>query len=284
MSAGFWAGSLANGEAGITIEFGAADTDGVTWIWRGIDGWDGPPTAGAVAQRAADHGGWHGPQYFAPRPLTLRVSADAPTQAARDAARARLQQAVPVNELATLVYAEPTPKQVYVRRSGSLTEACPTLTSCDFDVGLVAPDHRKYGLDLRAAVIHAPATAGTGITPPLTPPLSPPDAAPPASAEAYNYGNTETRPVVTVTGAVTAPVLANLRTGQAVSYPSLVLATTDTLVVNFDTRQGLLNGAFRPAAPISAWWELLPGTNTIQLSGESDGSGGATITWRDAYL
>jgi hypothetical protein len=284
VSVGFWTGSITYAQAGITVEFGAVDSDGVAWTWRGVDGWDGPPVSGTVAQRAGDHGGWLGPQYHAPRPLTLRVSADAPTQQARDAARARLQQAVPVSDLATLVYGEPTPKQVYVRRSGSLTEECPNLTCCDFTIGLVAPDHRKYGTDERTAVLHAPASAGTGLTPPLVPPLALPDAAPPATADAYNAGNVETRPVATVTGAIAGPTLTNLRTGAAVSYPSLTLAAADTLTVDFDARQGYLNGAFRPATPASAWWELLPGANTIQLSGESDGTAAATVVWRDAYL
>ncbi len=183
-----------------------------------------------------------------------------------------------------LRYDEPTPKQAMVRRSGTLSESCPNLTDCDFTIGLVAPDPRKYATTERTAIIRAPATAGTGITPPLTPPLGLPNGAPPTAAEATNGGNAATRPVATITGAISAPALVNASTGQAVSYPSLVLGAGDTLVIDFDSRQGYLGGAFRPASPASSWWELTPGANTIMLAGTSDGSATATLTWRDAYL
>lgn len=275
---GFWAGALGD------VELGVVDDDGTAWLWRGLDGWDGPPLSGAVTQRAADHGGWAGPQFMAPRALTLRISALAPSWAARDAARTRLQAALPIDGLVVLRYDEPVPTQALVRRSGTLSEDCPNLTDADFTIGLVAPDPRKYATTERVATIRAPATAGTGIAPPLTPPLGLPHGAPPTAATATNGGNTATRPVATITGAIAAPALVNASTGQAVSYPSLVLGAGDVLVVDFDSRQGYLGGAFRPASPASSWWELAPGPTTVMLAGTSDGSATATLTWRDAYL
>ena len=57
------------------------------------------------------------PQYYAARAITLTVTASAPTQALRDLARALLQHAVPISDLAVFTYNEPVPKQAAVRRS-----------------------------------------------------------------------------------------------------------------------------------------------------------------------
>jgi len=105
---GYWTGSLSYG--GNTIQFGQTDSNGITWQWNGIDGWDGPDTSGGVIQRSGDHGGWPSPQFYAPRTMTLRVTALAPSQALRDVARALLSQVVPVSDLAVLAYNEPVPK------------------------------------------------------------------------------------------------------------------------------------------------------------------------------
>src|SRR6266487_4502712 len=83
------------------------------------DGWDSPDVQGAgVIPKSGDHGGWATPQFYAPRALTWTITASAPSQALRDQARALLQQAVPVSDLATIIYDEPVPKQIQARRSG----------------------------------------------------------------------------------------------------------------------------------------------------------------------
>lgn len=276
---GYWTGALGD------VEFGVVDADGVAWTWLGLDAWDGPPTSGSLPQRSGDHGGWPGPQFYAARPMTLRASIDAPTQALRDAARARLRAAVPVSELAVLRHDEPTPKQAYVRRSGSLVEDCPNLVSCDVAIGLVAPDPRWYGTDLQSASVPAVDTVGGGgVTPPAVPPLVFPDLAPGGSVAVTNAGNVETRPTVTVTGAISAPTVTHLGTSSQISFPSVTLAAGDALVLDLDLRQARQNGAFRPAAPLSGWWVLEPGDATIQLGGSSDGSAVMTVAWRDAWI
>ena len=81
------------------------------------DGLGRPGRAGRRGHRkAGDHGAWAAPQYYAARAITLSVTASAPTQALRDLARALLQQAVPISDLATFAYNEPVPKQAAVRR------------------------------------------------------------------------------------------------------------------------------------------------------------------------
>ena len=142
---GFWTGGLIYSAADLDIEFGAVDGNGICWLWQKLEGWDGPDVQGAgVIARSGDHGAWASPQYFAARTMTLTVTASAPTQALRDTARALLQQAVPISDLAQLRYDEPVSKYAWVRRSGKITESYPTLSDVTFAIGLVAPDPRKY--------------------------------------------------------------------------------------------------------------------------------------------
>lgn len=278
---GYWTGGLIYG--GQDIEFGTADPNGITWLWQKLDGWDGPDTAGGVLQKAGDHGAWPSPQFFQARTMTWTVTASAPTQALRDTARALLSQALPVSDLATLRYDEPVPKVAYVRRSGRVTETYPALADVTFTIGLVAPDPRKYSAQQHSTTVNATGGTGTGFTLPFTLPLTPPAQAPPGTAALVNAGSFETRPVITVAGPVTSPAVANVTTGQAVSWTGLVLAATDKLVIDFGLRQGLLNGAFRPADPQSAWWNLPPGTSTVQLAGQNSAGASMQITWRDAW-
>ena len=124
---------------------------------------------GGVIPKSGDHGAWASPQYYAARTLTLTATASAQSQALRDVARAQLQQAVPVSDLATLRYDEPIPKVAYVRRSGQVTEAYPTACDVTFTIGLVAPDMRKYAATGKTVTITPmPSGGGGGMVVPFT--------------------------------------------------------------------------------------------------------------------
>lgn len=296
---GFWTGGLIYSTAGIDIEFGKTDSNGITWLWQKIEGWDSPDVQGSgVIPRSGDHGAWASPQYFAARTMTLTVTASAPSQALRDTARALLQQAVPVSDLATLRYDEPTPKYTYVRRSGKVTEAYPTLADVTFTIGLVAPDPRKYSMTQRSLQIGLlPSGGGGGMVEPFAVPFTLAAAAPPGTAVAVNGGNFETPPVAVVTGPVTGPTLSNLTTGQTVSWSSLTLSTGDRLVVDFLNRQAYVNpttvstspgipstgGTYWPADATSAWWQLAAGSNEVEYGGNAGTGSTATYYWRDAF-
>ncbi|MGW2371655.1 hypothetical protein [Kitasatospora sp. NPDC001683] len=295
---GFWTGGITY--AGIDIEFGKVDSSGISWLWQKLDGWDGPDVQGAgVIARAGDHGGWASPQYYAPRTLTWTVTASAPTQALRDQARALLQQAVPISDLAMLRYDEPVPKFVCVRRSGKLTEAYPTLTDVTFTVGLVAPDPRKYSTVQRSLPISlAPAGGGGGMMVPFTVPFTLAASAPPGAAAATNAGSFQTPPVAVMSGPVTGPTLTNLATNQTVSWSGLTLGAGDTFVVDFLNRQGFVNptvtstspgmpstgGTYWPADIASSWWQLAPGTSQIAFGGTAGSGAMTTYYWRDSWV
>lgn len=285
---GYWTGSLSYG--GNTVEFGQVDSNGITWLWQGIDGWDGPDTSGGIIQRSGDHGGWASPQFFAPRTMTLRVTAIAPTQALRDLARALLSQVVPVSDLAVLAYNEPIPKQAMARRSGKITEKPLTTTDVVFTVGLAAPDPRKYSQQVHSVTTSAAPATGTGLVFPVTFPVTWPASPPSGQVAVTNAGNFETRPVITITGPVTSPALISLTTGQTVSWTGLVLGVGSTLTVDFNARQAVdQNGTYWPADVQSSWWVMAgdaPGgaTTEIELGGAAGTGAQFVCSWQDAYL
>jgi hypothetical protein len=290
---GYWTGSLSYqpswADSPFVIPFGATDANGITWQWQSIQGWDSPPTAGqGVIQRSADQGGWAAPQFYGPRIITLTIMASAPDQGTRDLARALMQQAVPVNDLATLQFNEPIPKVAYVRRNATaaVTEACPTLTDVVFTIPMVAPDPRKYAVPPQTAgLVIAPPTV-SAFALPFSLPVSFPGNIPPSatSVTALNSGTFETRPLLTVAGPITSPAVVNAATAQQVSFTGLDLAATDQLVLDMDSRQALLNGVFYPADVSSAWWVLQPGSTQIYLNGVTSGGASLSVTYSPAYI
>lgn len=278
---GFWTGTLSGG--GVTIPLGGVDADGVGWALLKVEGWDSPDTVGGVAQNGSDHGGIPGPQYYAPRMLTLTVQANAPSQAARDEARAMMQQAAGIDALGLFTYDEPVPKQAAVRRSGRVSETYPTLCQARFSVLLVAPDPRKYSTQTKA-VTCSPTGPLLGIAAPLTAPVTLPAQPPAPIVSVENGGRFETRPQVQISGPLIGPALYNQTTGQLVSFSTLTLGAADVLVVDFHGRLGYLNGSPRFADLPSSWWTLQPGTTQVALQGAAATGSQMTITYQDAWM
>lgn len=282
---GYWTGSLSYVGQGVTIPIGGVDSNGTSWLLKKIEGWDSAPAVGQVIQRSGDHGGWPTPQWYGPRIITLTVLASAQTQTLRDVARMQLQQSVPVGDLATFTYNEPVPKQVSVRRNASanVSETYPTLTDVEFTIPMVAPDPRKYSVAPQSATVKA-AAGNVGLVVPFAVPATLLAQPPAGSTKITNYGNFEAPAQITVTGPMPSPAVTNITTGQTVSYSQLVLGQADVLTIDLDSRQGFLNGAFRPADPYASWWRLRSGDNVIQLVGASSGGASLTIQWRDSYV
>jgi hypothetical protein len=278
---GFWTGSITY--QGVTVPFGEVDDNGIVWALLDVQGFDSPDTSGDVVQRGSDHGGWPSPQYYAPRGITLKIQASAATQALRDVARATLQQAVPVNDLAPFVYNEPLPKTLMVRRKGRIVEKYPTLMDVVFTVVLVAPDPRKYSTTVQTVSATTPTSAG-GLAPPWTPPITLPAQTPPGQLVVTNLGNFETRPTLTITGPATAPAVYDATDGQTISWSGITMASSDTLVIDLDQRTALLDGMYVAADLPSAWFVCEPGETQLQLAGAPGAGATLTATWQDAYI
>jgi hypothetical protein len=293
---GYWSGSLSYN--GFTVPFGQIDENGTVWLLHGVDGWDGVDIgAGDITQNSADHGGTPSPQFYAPRPVTLRVTAMSPTQAIRDMSRARMHSVVPIGDgpdattdLATFVYNEPIPKTAQLRRNGRMVEISLDLTSVSFSIPLAAPDPRKYSLQNYTTTIQAP-TVTTGLAFPLTFPITWPDSPPSNQGAATNHGNFNSPFVANIYGPWTAPSLSSAEQNKTISYSSLVLGAGDVLTVDTARFLSYLNGAYRPADLGSSWFRLLPdgvspkgvsgGVNSVRLGGS--GSGFAQISYSDAW-
>ena len=292
---GFWSGSLTYSPVyapdGLTVSIGTGpDANGTTWIWQTIDGWDSPDVAGQVIQRSADHGGWPASQFLAPRILTVTVMAEAQTQALRDVARAQFQQALAVgitpNDLTALVYNEPVPKTTLVRRSGKITEQKPDLTSVIFSANLVCPDPRKYAAEPSSMTAFGDVSdAGGGLVVPFTVPFTLDPGSPPGVMTVVNAGNIDTRPVLTLSGPLTAPKVTNATYGMTISFSAVTLGATDVLVIDTDARTAYLNGGFCNADLSSAWWVLWPGANTLELGSAASGTGANfEVAWSDSWI
>lgn len=265
------------------LEFGVTDAQGTWWLITDWQGLDGVATAGQVVQKAGDHGAWATPQWYGPRTITLTVQATAQTQALRDVARAYLQQAIPVSDLALLTWNDPVPVQMAVRRSGPIVETYMTLNDVVFSVPLVAPDPRKYSTSLHSLTANQQ-TFASGIAPPLTPPLTLPAGFPPMVLACTNAGSFETRPTITIQGPLVGPGVTNQTTGQAVSFSTLTLGVSDVLTLDFNLKQATLNGSPRVPDVASSWWLLPPGTTTVQVTGTPSAGSKVTVAWRDAWI
>jgi hypothetical protein len=292
---GFWSGSFTYSPVyapdGLTVSIGTGpDANGTTWTWQSIDGWDSPDVAGQVIQRSADHGGWPASQFLAPRIITVTVMAEAQTQALRDVARAQFQQVLAVgitpNDLTTLVYNEPVPKTALVRRSGKIPEQKPDLTSVIFTANLVCPDPRKYAAEPGGETAFGSAGGeGGGLVVPFTVPFSLDPGNPPGVMTCVNAGNFETRPVLTLTGPLTAPAVSNSTYGMTISFSGVTLGATDVLTIDTDSRACYLNGGYCNADLGSAWWVLQPGPNTLELGSSAAGDGANfQAVWSSAWL
>lgn len=263
------------------VEFGAVDANGTRWILSNLD--DSVPVVGQIAQRQGAHGGIATAQFYGARIINLTVTIVAATQALRDVARAALNQAVPVSDLALFRLDEPIPKQLYVRRAGSIMEKPLSLVHMEFGIALEAPDPRKYSTVLQTITANQ-GPGAAGLAPPWTPPITLPAGTPPMTVSCTNNGSFETRPTVTITGPITAPAVVNQVTGQVVSFSSLALSASDVLVVDFLNQQGLLNGVFRPGDVSSSWWTMQPGTTGIRVTGTASTGASMTVAWRDAWI
>ncbi len=152
-------------------------------------------------------------------------------------------------------------------------------------VDLHSTDPRVYGwiLQTQTAVLTA-TTAGMtfGVTPPIVF-----GAGSSSSVIVTNNGSFETRPVITITGGVTNPYIANDTTGKSLAF-NTVLAAGDTLSLDFLNRTVTFNGTssrYSWVVDSSQWWTLLPGGNSIRLGGTAGSpTPTAVVTWRDAYL
>lgn len=108
------------------------------------------------------------------------------------------------------------------------------------------------------------------------------------SADANNGGNMPSYPFsITVYGPITNPTVTNTKTGEFITVNVTLSSGSDTLYIQYDkdTLIVTLNGvnSISKVTTASTYWKIKPGTNTIQLSGSSVGTGAyAVVGYRDS--
>jgi hypothetical protein len=114
-----------------------------------------------------------------------------------------------------------------------------------------------------------------------------------SSVTCNNGGNVSAFCVITVTGAITNPVITNTTTGEALEFTAnggTVVVTTEQLVITVAAgRVSAYNDGVNVIDkidwPDSTFFDIEPGNNTITLAGSStDGSTKIRVTWSDSYL
>ncbi len=118
----------------------------------------------------------------------------------------------------------------------------------------------------------------------------------PDTAQITNLGNIDTRPLLTITGPCTNPIVANTSTvGDPYIGFTVKMATGDTLVIDLDMHSAVYTpyqaatgySVLSQLATGSTWWTLPAGaTNTIAFGSSDAGvpAGTCTIQWASAYL
>lgn len=101
-----------------------------------------------------------------------------------------------------------------------------------------------------------------------------------------NAGNGNAFPNVRIYGTIENPSLINQTTGKTLSITYDMTLDTDYIDLDFYNRTAILNGTTNVMQYISGdWWELIPGENSIKLTGASAGGAAkAEFSWRDSYL
>ncbi|MCX5137573.1 phage tail family protein [Streptomyces sp. NBC_00340] len=272
-----------------SLRLGAVDSAGVAWFLQSLEGWDSPEIRSDFQEREADHGAWASPVYLGSRPVTLAGTVEAPDRASLDTALDQLYVAAGLGDT-TLTVWESTPKQATVRRSGKLLAQHVTDRTATWSVMVTAADPRRYGTTLQTGTTGLPSTTG-GLTFPVTFPVTFSATTVSGQINAVNVGSMDTRPVITITGPVVAPVVSALYPDGSVRQLiySQDLATGDVLVIDTDAHTVVLNGVVsrRRFMTVSGGWPTIPAGGSLNYQFQSstyNATTTLTASWRAAWM
>ncbi|WP_298330337.1 phage tail domain-containing protein [Haloactinopolyspora sp.] len=268
---------------------------GTSWGVVSIEGLSLPQVRSGDTDRSLDTGQLQGLNFLGGRDVTLTLDLVA-TDA--DAALTAL------TELATATAVSSTEQPLWLNLTGTPLAVMCTVRKRAFPIdfkftaalvrvtlALHATDPRLYGASSTGSVgLQLPSG---GLIFPLTFPMVFGSASP-STVTVDNTGNVESRPVLTITGPVTNPVVSNTSVAGApaltISNPlqtGYTVLAGDQLVIDMDLRTvsyyagGV--GAGNPAdrrgwiAPGSSWWTLQPGVNDVEFSSGDTSLTSATL-------
>lgn len=154
------------------------------------------------------------------------------------------------------------------------------------------PDGTWEGLDETTVIVGADAPASVGFSAPFSAPLELAPAAATNSAQTANAGTDGCHFVARLYGPCTAPRLINDTTDeQLVFTAALALGAGEYVEVDTLNRTAYLNSDPTLSRlgfvdfPVSTWWQVQPGLNTIRFAPTSPSAGSqAEITYRPLWL
>lgn len=248
---------------GLVIDCDTEDANGITWTWTRIDGWEPPDLRADVLTLAGQDGEVFGEWRHRGRALVLagvahKEGAVYPFETEYWLAFNSLAAASNlVSGTGTLTVDEPTPKQMTVKRQGRprMRPFQGRFAVMEWEIPLIASDWRKYGTTLNSD----------------------------SSSPVNNGGNARSTPVVVITGASTTPRITNTTDDSKYVEVATSLTGGQTLTLDMQNRTATHSANGNVDSLIAAgsrWWDLLPGDNTVTLTG----GGTFAVQYRDAYI
>jgi hypothetical protein len=234
------------------------------------------------------HGGFDGPSFYRPRVITVGGVASSPNRAtnlrARDIIASICADPAVRYPLVVTEPGRPT-RRCMVRLSSAAKARDVTDTIMAWSLIFVAPDPRRYDDTETVVTLGLPPTGGSGATLPFTLPFAISSAGSSSSqATVINQGTLATLPLVTFTGPLINPTIANVTAGRTLAF-NITLSDGQQLVVDFASRSVLLDGLVSRSyaiAPGAAWWDIPPGSSDLKFTGDG-GSGSAGGRVRSAW-
>lgn len=264
------------------VTLGATDDSGVEWILEKMAGWvDAPGSSGTAEQRTARHGANLNEAFYTARTLELEGSIIADSWDSAEQAVDRLMAALPVNDLTPLLVA--TNRRalgVDVRQDGDpLVEILGGWAR--FSLSLVAPDPRRYSLNVSEFASRLPVVSG-GLAPPVTPPVTITETVESGQFNAVNEGNLETSPVFIVRGPCPAWSITHMGQGKRL-WSNTEVPAGRFLVLDANERTARLDGtALRTVS--GSWFNLTPGANEVAFTASSYNSAARLeVSYRSAW-
>ncbi|WP_327703643.1 phage tail family protein [Streptomyces decoyicus] len=271
------------------LTFGVVDDAGVHWHCATLDGWDSPDVRAEMQQREGDHGAWAPPVYLNERVIALAGKAFAPSAAALDGAIEQLSTAASLTDT-TLLVGETVPKMATVRRSGKVLAQRLTGTAMEWSVQVTAADPRRYAPDFEQDNTGLPNSTG-GRPTPYTVPYTLSATTVSGQVDAYNAGNIDTRPTLTISGPVSQPsVFGQMPDGSVRMLAcSFDLGPDDVLVIDTDAHSATLNGNVSRRRFVSApqGWPTIPAKGSVSYQFRAatySSTALLNVRWRSAWM
>jgi tail protein len=252
------------------------DDTGCTWTVEKEDGWSSsPPARPSQQDKTIGDGAWSGTGYYAGRVITLSGTCVAPSQLAMVMAKDAVKAAIDPHDLSVLQVAElHMTRQAQVRLSDEINLQDKGPIAFTFQVGLFAPDPRRYAANAVSLACGLPAGATVGRAYPRTYPKLYGGAGltPSGSVVFYQTGNYKTTPgVITFYGPLLSPQVIHAQSGKSLTF-NITLNYQQTLVVDLGAQSALVNSTQSVIQQIgtgSAWFMLAPGQNQLLFRGQA---------------